>query len=473
MKAKDMVLLTLKKMANGGIHDHLAGGFHRYSVDQFWHIPHYEKMLYDQAQLTVVLLDAYQISKDEIYSNAAKGILKYVGNSLTHPEGGIFSAEDADSKDFEGKSKEGAYYVWRYSEIQQLLGEEDSKLFCSYFNIKPDGNAPPEIDPHGELAGTNTFIIREDIESLSIEFSLSVSECKEKIEKSKKILLEERNKRSKPHLDDKIITCWNGLMLSAFSKAYIVLKDKSYLESAIKLANFIKDNLMKDDILLRSYKDGPSSIAGFTSDYSYLIRGLLDVYEASSNIDWIKFASKLQDKQDELFWDNDKGGYWNTTNEEKILFQTKEVYDGAEPSENSVSLQNIRRLSHLTQEDNLKERGDHLIKSFHQYLNTVPQICPEMVTNIWDKYYSLPSKEFIINGDIQSKSVQEFIDIIQRDFDPFKHIIYLNERNREYFINKHPYLKDFDIDKDAVFICENQTCKLPIFTNEDLEKAIQ
>ena len=472
---KEKIIFTLKKIQNGGIHDHIGGGFHRYSVDKYWHIPHYEKMIYDQAQLIQCFVEAYQISNKENpdFLETTKQILNYIHENLTHKEGGIFSAEDADSlNENENKMSEGAYYIWKYDEIEKILGKtKDFEIFCDFYGILKDGNTKIESDPHGELLGTNTLFINNNIDKLSIKYEISIENVKE-ILFSQKIKLKNFriNNRKKPSLDDKIITSWNGLMLSAFCKSYQVIKDPNLLQKAENLAMFVRKYLFKDNnLLLRSFKDGPSDIFGFTSDYALFIRGLIDLYESSGNEFYLSWAFDLQKQQDTLFWDETSGAYWNTTESNQILIRSKEIYDGAEPSENSISFYNLLRLAKYFDDSYLFEQAERLLAVFHMYLNKAPHISPELVSNITSIY---SGKQIVIVGDLNSTLVKSFMDEVHFHFDPFKVLIFYNQNSEKLFKSKLSFLQQIPLDKPAVYICENQTCSLPIYTRDDLKQAL-
>lgn len=304
----DSCLFTLKQMAKGGMYDHIGGGFHRYSVDAGWHVPHFEKMLYDQAQLVISFVDAYQITKDEFYANIAREIIQYVLRDLTYNNQAFFSAEDADSLPTvdSNKKREGAFYVWTLKELESILDKDakegepkPSEIFAYVFDCHKNGNVAPEHDPHHEFTGQNILIQRATYDQAAKKFKISEKQVIESIKSSKQKLFEVRKKRPRPHLDDKILTAWNGLMISALSKAAQVLGDKSFIDQAEKAAHFIRQNLYdsKRGILLRSFRESPSNIEGFLSDYAYFIQGLLDLYEATTNIDWLQWAFELQKKQ--------------------------------------------------------------------------------------------------------------------------------------------------------------------------------
>ena len=315
--ALEMTLLTLRKMAEGGMHDHLGGGFHRYSVDRFWHIPHFEKMLYDQAQLAISYLEAFQITRAPVFEKTARDILDYVRRDMTDKEGGFYSAEDADSLFEHGKPEhgEGAFYVWTKAEIDGALGPEAAKIFNRFYGVESSGNAPAGSDPQGEFENKNTLIQRHTVEEVAKLYAMEARAVEESLSSSRRTLFALRGNRPRPHLDDKIITAWNGLMISAFARAAEVLDDAAYREAASHAAHFVTTRLVgSDHTALRSFRGEPSSVSGFADDYAFLAQGLLDLYEATGEIRWLQFACGLQKRQDELFADAEHGGYfWSLT----------------------------------------------------------------------------------------------------------------------------------------------------------------
>lgn len=339
----EMCLHTLKKMAYGGIHDHVNCGFARYSVDSRWHVPHFEKMLYDQAQLAVSYCDAYVLSKDEFFADVVRDILTYVGRDLSHKLGGFYGAEDADSFPMHGAAhkQEGAFCVWEYEEIFSVLGEEKTKnvshaeLVAYHYNVEIGGNVKPSADPHNELKNKNVLVCFGSYEATAREFDIQVDDVKEILRKSHESLYKSRQARPKPHVDTKIVTSWNGLMISGYAKAGFVLKQQSYIARAIEAATFIKNHLYDEEnkTLLRCcYKldeervgHTGTRISGFLDDYAFLIRGLLDLYESSLDADWLQWAETLQEQQDKLFWDKSNAGYFTSPEgDASILIRGKE-----------------------------------------------------------------------------------------------------------------------------------------------------
>ena len=336
--ALEMHLFTLRKMAAGGMHDHLGGGFHRYSVDAYWHVPHFEKMLYDQAQLAVAYLEAFQITREPRFEEVARDILDYVRRDMTAKDGGFFSAEDADSippvaavydrrpKDAETQPEspgahraplqksEGAFYIWSKKELDAALGSS-AEIFNFHYGVQPDGNVPSAADPHAEFTGKNILIELQTVAETAKHFKKEETEVQKLLAKSRATLLALRAKRPRPHLDDKIITAWNGLMISAYARGAQVLDDPACLDAATRAATFVRTQLYDESrkILVRNYREGRSEVEGFADDYAFVIQGLLDLYEASFDVRWLQFAIELQETQDRLFFDQERGGYFSGT----------------------------------------------------------------------------------------------------------------------------------------------------------------
>ncbi|GAB5588575.1 hypothetical protein Unana1_03475 [Umbelopsis nana] len=329
-KALDMVVFTLKKIAHGGIHDHVGNGFHRYSTDDQWHVPHFEKMLYDQAQLLSTYASAYKITKDEYFADVMRDIVKYVERDLQHNEGGFYSAEDADSlPTFSATKKlEGAFCVWKKSELKDILGDTDADIFSHHFGVEDNGNVDPAQDPHGELMGKNVLIERSSVADTAKKFNVSEADVAEILNRSKEKLWKYRvEKRPKPHRDDKVLTSWNGLMISGLANAAQALQDQNIHQLAEKAALFIKKSMYKEETatLIRSYREGASNIEGFLDDYAFLIQGLLDLYESQPDDSWIEWADQLQKRQDDIFYDTKNSGYFGVAETDKsILIRMKD-----------------------------------------------------------------------------------------------------------------------------------------------------
>ncbi len=463
--AAGMAMITLQKMAAGGMHDHLGGGFHRYSVDKFWHIPHFEKMLYDQAQLASSYLDAFQVTGDQKFAATARDILDYVQRDMTAKQGGFYSAEDADSIVEHGKPehREGAFYVWTKEEIDRVLGEEAARIFDRVFGVEAEGNAPEGSDPQGEFKGHNTLIERLSVADAAKLFMKSESEVATSLTDSRKKLFDLRAQRPRPHLDDKIITAWNGMMISAFARAAQILDDAAYLESAQRSAHFLREHLWKNGALIRSYREGASDVGGFADDYAALICGLLDLYEADFDIAWLQWAVELQQKQDALFLDTEHGGYFSTAADAKhLLLRMKEDYDGAEPSPNSVSALNLLRLAQITGDDATAARAKATIAAVSEQLARFPAAMPQMLCAL-DASLAKP-RQIVIAGPRDSAATRALLREIQAHYLPNKLVLLADGgAGQKWLGDRLEFLKTVTPlqGEPAAYVCENFVCQLP------------
>ncbi|MDQ6656080.1 MAG: thioredoxin domain-containing protein, partial [Verrucomicrobiota bacterium] len=474
--ALEMTLLTLRKMAEGGIHDQLGGGFHRYSTDQFWHVPHFEKMLYDQAQLAIAYLTAFQITHDPLFEKTARDILDYVRRDMTAAEGGFYSAEDADSPIAAGSAerREGAFYVWTKEEVDELLGAERAKVFDFFYGVEPKGNAP--ADPQGEFKNQNILIQRHSLGETAKKFSLSEEKAAELLAGSRKILFETRAKRPRPHLDDKIVTAWNGLMISAFAKAAQILGGPAYLASAEKAAGFLHEKLYRADTntLLRSYREGAGDVEGFASDYAFLVQGLLDLYEASFDVGKIEWALELQKRQDELFHDAKQGGYYSTSgNDPHVPLRMKEADDMAEPSPNSVAALNLLRIGSLLDQKAARERAEQTLQAFAKQLETAPSSMPQMLVALsWSRG---KPKQIVIAGNPADPATETMLREVHRHFVPHELLILADGAAGQAFFARHVEfiegVKPID-GQPTAYVCENFVCQLPTTNLKELAKLL-
>jgi hypothetical protein len=463
--ARKMALFTLEKMAAGGMHDHVGGGFHRYSVDTFWHIPHFEKMLYDQAQLARAYVDAFQLTRDARWERVARDVLDYVLRDMADKDGGFYSAEDADSLLEHGKPEhgEGAFYVWTKAQIEKLLGE-DAALFIRFYGVEDDGNAPAGSDPMNEFSGKNTLIQRLSISQAAKLFKKSETEIETSLASSRAKLFAERAKRPRPHLDDKIIVAWNGLMISALSRAAQALDEPRYLAAAQSSARFIKSSLWRDGALIRSFRDGPSNIAAFADDYAALIAGLLDLYEADFDTAWLQWAVELQAKMDAQFLDKEHGGYFQTApGASDILFRTKEDYDGAEPAPGSLAAANLLRLAQLTDAKELRDRAEKTIASAAEQLAKIPSAMTQMLCAV-DASLAKP-RQIVIAGKPGSDDTRALLREVRAVFAPNQIVLLADgAANQEWLGRKLEFFRAAaPVDgKAAAYVCENFTCKEPV-----------
>lgn len=504
-KALEMALHTLRCMARGGIHDHIGGGFHRYSVDENWHVPHFEKMLYDQGQLVRVYLDAFCITKDTNFASVARDILDYLKRDMLHPEGGIYSAEDADSAEMEGaaRKKEGAFYVWSSKEIDEILEKEDAEIFKATYYVKRSGNCDLSrlSDPHGEFVGKNVLIERTGLDDISSKFGLSPEECLNILGSSRKKLFDYRSKRPRPHLDDKVIVAWNGLVISAFARASRMLvtepkgmpyhfpvtggDPREYLHIAEKAAIFIKANLFdeKTKQLRRSFRQGPSQAPGFLDDYAFLIAGLLDLYEAGGQTKWLSWAMELQEVQDILFLDKVGGGYFSTSEgDSSILFRVKDDYDGAEPSPNSVAAINLIRLSSFVccdRSEYYRRTAEHLLAVFEGRIKELPVAVPLMCCAA-DSFVSPGKQQIVISGPKHGSEFDALMAACFSSFDPDKIIIPIDPSNQEdarFWELHNPAVLSMahkgPEGKAVAYVCQNFTCHAPTTDPASLSRLLQ
>ncbi len=465
VSARDMALKTLDKMAAGGMHDQLGGGFHRYSVDKFWHIPHFEKMLYDQAQLACSYLDAFQVTRDAQYERVTRDILDYVRRDMTSKDGGFYSAEDADSLLAAGKPEhgEGAFYIWEKKEIVAILGDGAAAVFNRFYGVEDNGNAPAGSDPQGEFKGRNTLIQRITEAEAAKFFKKSEDEIRASLVASRAKLIEVRAKRPRPHLDDKIITAWNGMMISAFSRASQVLEAPAYLESAQKSAKFIREHLWKNGALLRSYREGASDVAGFADDYAALIQGLIDLYEADFDIAWLKWALELQSKQDALYLDAENGGYFSTAADApNLLLRMKEDSDNAEPAASSTSAQNLLRLSQITGDTAMRERAVKTLAAFSATLKAHPATLPQMLCAL-DASLAKP-RQIVIAGPRDAAPTRALLREVHTHFIPNKLLLLADGgAGQEWLGERLEFVKTVTPIRGnpAAYVCENFVCQLP------------
>ncbi len=462
--ARKMALFTLGKMAAGGMHDHIGGGFHRYSVDSYWHIPHFEKMLYDQAQLARAYVDAFQLTRDARWEKIARDVVDYVLREMTDKQGGFYSAEDADSTIEHGKPEhgEGAFYVWTKTEIDSHLGD-GAELFARFYGVKADGNAPVGSDPMGEFKGKNTLIQRMSLSEAAKEFGRADAEIEASLAKSRATLFAERARRPRPHLDDKIIVAWNGLMISALSRAAQAFDEPRYLSAAQASAHFIRKNLWRDGALIRSFRHGPSNVAAFADDYAALIAGLLDLYEADFDTAWLQWALELQAKMDGLFIDKDHGGYFQTApGATDILFRTKEDYDGAEPAPSSLAAANLLKLAQLTGSTELRERGEKAIASASEQLDRLPSAMTQMLCAV-DASLAKP-RQIVIAGKRDAADTKALLREVRAVFSPNQIVLLADAgADQKWLGSKLEFLRtSAPVDGSAAaYVCENFTCQAP------------
>jgi len=453
-QALEMVENSLFNMRIGGIFDHVGFGFHRYSTDRQWLLPHFEKMLYDQANLISAYTETYLITKSEFYLNTAKEVLNYVNRDLKSNEGAYYSAEDADSEGVEGK-----FYVWEKSEIEEILGK-DADFFCNVFNIYSNGNYKEEAEGHG--AGGNIPHLKNSLMEIAKTKSISVSELESKIEKLRKKLYDVREKRVHPFKDDKILTDWNSLLISSIVKLSESTSDKSILKNAIDCEKFISSNLIINDDLYHIYGKNGASIKGHIDDYAFYIQALIDLYQSTFDINYLKNAIKFTDLAiKEFYSEKDKAFYFTSNSAEELLVRKIEIYDGAVVSGNSVMILNLLRLNKITAKEQYSDISNDMIDYFANLARKSPTSFTQYLIACDFAYNQ--SYEIVLVGDIKSKEMQSALKEIQTNFIPNKVIVVKEDKENTEIEKYAEYSKMmYSInDKVTIYVCKNFTCENP------------
>ena len=467
-KARAMALYTMERMATGGIYDHVGGGFHRYSVDGRWRVPHFEKMLYDQAQLASLYLSAFQISGNSRFAKTAGEILDYVLRVMQDPGGGFYSAEDADSVNPYNPSEhgEGAYYLWTEEEIDSLLSEEEAPLFKEFHGVEKEGNVLQ--DPQKEFVGRNILYQAKEMEEATAWGRVGEGEVEELLQRGRTKLLSRRNRRRKPHLDDKIITAWNGLMISAFARASVILEEERYLSAAERGAAFVLEELIVEGKLKRRWRAGEARHAAGLEDYAFLIQGLLDLYRASHVPSWLHQAMELTEEQIALFSDA-RGGFYDTPQGAELLTRMQTAYDGAEPSGNSVAALNLLRLGGLTGKKQWSELGRKTIEAFGKTLEAYPPAMPLMLVAM-DFQLSNP-RQIVIVGEPNGEDTKALLREVHRRYLPHTMLILADGMENQDFLEQGlPFLKNVSKveGRATAYVCVDFSCKVPVQTREAL-----
>lgn len=477
-EAREMVLFTLRAMAEGGMNDQLGGGFHRYSVDDLWFVPHFEKMLYDQAQLAIAYVEAYQITKDPFYAQVARNTLDYVLRDMTDAGGGFYSAEDADSVIDPAnphEKGEGAFYVWSRDEIEAALGKLSADIFADRYGIEVEGNV--HNDPHGEFGGKNILFIHRSLQQVSERFTMQADLVEQNLNASIQKLMEVRSKRVRPHLDDKILTAWNGLMISAFAKAGQVLNEPRYVQAAQNATDFILNRMYHrdDDSLLRRYRDNDAAIPGFLDDYAFLIQGLLDCYETSFRTSDLDAARRLAGKMLDVFEDRENGGFFSTAEgDPNLVMRIKDDYDGAEPSGNSVAFIDLLRLGQITNDPKYQAAAERTLKAMAPILVQQPTAAPQLLVGL--NYWQSPKRQIVVAGDADTDQTRGMLRKIRSHFLPNATLLLLDsEDSRRVLSEFNPALSGMHAieGKTTAYVCENYTCQLPTNDISRLDQLLQ
>ncbi len=455
-QALDMVQKTLDEMRLGGMYDHVGFGFHRYSTDPNWLVPHFEKMLYDQAMLAMAYTEAYQATGKKEYENTAREIFTYVLRDMTSPQGGFYSAEDADSEGEEGK-----FYVWTEEELKQTLGDKEAELVITTFNTSKSGNFAEEAGGH--KTGANILHLKKPLSQIASSYDITEEEFNQRIEKARVTLFSEREKRIHPYKDDKILTDWNGLMIAALAKAGRVFNEAVYTDAAKRGADFILKD-MRDDQgkLLHRYREGKAGITANVDDYAFLIWGLLELYESTFDIEYLKSAISLQNQMDKGFWDDKYGGYYFTSNDaEELISRQKEIYDGAIPSGNSVAGLNLLKLARITGNVGYEEKAAKLGKAFSETIERGPMAYTLFMTGL--DFGIGPSFEVVIVGDPGAEDTKAMIEAVRKTYRPNKVVLLRGTEKNSEITEIAEFTKgQSSLDgKATAYVCLNHVCNLP------------
>jgi uncharacterized protein YyaL (SSP411 family) len=448
-KATEMVEKTLQAMQRGGIYDHVGFGFHRYSTDEKWLLPHFEKMLYDQALLSMVYTEAFQETGHHGYMETAHEIFSYVLRDMVAPAGGFYSAEDADSE-----GQEGRFYLWTYEEIERELGRDETLFFIRTFGVEKTGNYRDELT--GEKTGFNILHL--------IKPESKAAASRKRLEKTRKKLFDARRKRVHPHKDDKILTDWNGLMIAALAKGAQVFGDEAYLQAARNAVNFILQNMRgPDGKLLHRYREGKAAIAANLDDYAFLIWGLLECYEAAFDAAYLRTALDLQTYMNRHFRDGNTGGYYFTPDEgEDLIARQKEIYDGAIPSGNSVAMLNLIRLARITGSHEMENQAEEIVRTFSGSVRKSPAGHAQFMTALG--FLEYPSYEVVIAGTPGAKDTEKMIGEVRRHFLPNAVVIFRPAAEAaEEMVRLAPFIKDLEPvhGTATAYVCTGFTCHRP------------
>ena len=486
---RDLALQTLQAMALGGMRDHIGGGFHRYSVDAEWRVPHFEKMLYDQAQLAIAYLEAAQASGSRFYAEVAEDTLRYVAREMTHPDGGFYSAEDADSvppEEAEGNAAahahkiEGAFYTWRAQELRERLGD-DYAIVALRYGVQDDGNAP--FDPQGEFTGKNLLYTARTLDAIAAETGRTAEDVAEALDRARLALFGARLERPRPHLDDKILAAWNGLMIGAFARAARVLRagapglpeaSRGHVETAERAARFIQRTLWdaRRGVLLRRFRDGDAGIDGYAEDYAAMTWGLLELFQSTGNPEWLQWADTLQQRMDERFYDSAEGAWFSTAGDDPtVLVRHKEDYDGAEPSATAMALVNLQVLTHLRDDAARRGRIEQTLTRFGPRLGEYARAVPMVMTALSAWHAGIG--QAVIAGDPDGDAAPLHAALAAHHR-PFLVTVPLRDAWRPALAEALPFVASMEKrgGKATAYVCENFTCQAPVTEVEELERIL-
>ena len=464
----EIVERTLQAMRYGGVYDHIGFGFHRYATDREWLIPHFEKMLYDQAMIAMAYIEAYQATKKEEFGNTAREIFTYVLRDMTAPDGGFYSAEDADSEGEEGK-----FYLWTEEEIKQSLSREEAEFAIQIFNVEKDGNFSEEVTGH--KIGKNILHFSKSHKEIALALNREEQDVRRSLEEIRKKLFEVREKRIHPYKDDKILTDWNGLMIAALSKGAQVFDELIYTEAAKKAVDFIFENMMRNDgRLLHRYREGEAAVLANVNDYAFLIWGLIELYESTFEVRYLKNAIDLSNDLIKHFWDEREGGFYFTADDsEELLIRWKDVYDGALPSGNSVAMLNFIRLARMTGNPKFQETALQIVKTFSRRVLQSLISYTQFMSGV--DFLIGPSYEIVIVGDSKADDTTVMLKALREQFIPNKVVLF---RPADVKLPEITTLTAFTSNligiegKATAYVCQDYACKLPTIDREDMLKLL-
>jgi hypothetical protein len=479
---------TLQRMAGGGIHDQVGGGFHRYAVDASWFVPHFEKMLYDQAQIAINALDTWQATGDERLAWLARDIFDYVLRDLTSPAGGFYSAEDADSVLPNGEHAEGAFYVWTQAEIEAALPPDEAKLICQHFSVKPEGNVSEANDPFKEFVGKNILIQKATLRDTAAAVGCGLQEASDRLVAGLERLRAVRSARQRPGLDDKILAAWNGLMISALARGAAVpaaaLADKRefLLNAAVEAAEFVQRELWDGpgQTLYRSWRGGRGDSPGFAEDYAFLVAGLLDLYGATFDLRWLQWADQLQSLLDERFGDRAEGGFFNSAaGAPDIILRLKDDYDGAEPAPSSVAVMNLLRLDALLGSGESaapSPRRELALRTFEHFRPRwaeFPQAMPQLLCAI-ELALDAP-RHVVLAGEPGTPAFQALADVLNEKIGYYRNVVAADGGpGQAWLAARAPWLTEMKPQggKATAYVCENYACHAPITSPAELRRVL-
>jgi uncharacterized protein YyaL (SSP411 family) len=453
----EIVEVSLQHMANGGIYDQLGGGFHRYSVDAEWLVPHFEKMLYDNALLSRLYLHAYLITGNPLYERIVEETLDYIVREMVSPEGGFYSTQDADSEGEEGK-----FFVWTPAEIEAALPAEDARLFMLYYDVTQSGN----------FEGRNILHVEQDAQTVADKAEVSLETLQASLKRSREMLFKRRETRVKPGRDEKILTSWNGLMLRSFAEAARYLDRPDYLQVAVNNARFLLNELYRDGRLLRTYKEGRARLNGYLEDYTFLADGFLALYEANFDPRWFIEACRLMKEAIELFADKQNGGFFDTgSDHEALISRPKDIMDNATPAGNSVAADVLLRLAAFTGEEEYRRRADDYLRPIADVMVQHPQAFGHALGAL--DFAISQSKEIAIIGDPQQADTRALLEVVNTRYLP-NSVLACASMGESESIQSIPLLADRAMKegKATAYVCQNFACLAPVNTPEDLNQLL-